>query len=169
MHYTAIAPPRCIRSYKALIAEDYEEEDMLYMKPILGELRTKAAAVEAMHTFEKELAKHMKQFKKKYAKKIGGERALTVWMRPNLGHLPNHPAETWIKKYSKDHMYNVRHMPTFPELSEKNLIFDMLHGLLNCTKVRCRHVHPTLRLHAPSTGDLLSAVASAGPDGLHFE
>lgn len=40
-------------------------------------------------------------------------------------------------------------MPTFPDLSEKNLIFDMLHGLLNCVKDQFVYLLNDLQLNNP--------------------
>ena len=61
------------------------------------------------------------------------------WCEPNLLHRSDHPAVEYIKKYSREHCFNQRGLPTFmhEKFTEDNIIFDALHGLLNTVKAQC--------------------------------
>ena len=87
---------------KHLILADYTDADGVvepYMQPILGKPRTKAESITMMKQFEIDLAAHLKAKKKHYVGKHGLA-SYKSWCKPALGHLPNHIALTWIRKYS---------------------------------------------------------------------
>jgi hypothetical protein len=69
------------------------------MQPILGKPRTKAESIAMMKQFEIDLAAHLKTKKAHYVGKHGLA-SYKSWCKPALGHLPNHIALTWIRKYS---------------------------------------------------------------------
>ena len=127
----------CTRAkfFKHLITADYSEEEIrLHLHDVLGTDRTIAGIIATMEKFEVALSAHMREKQDDYTEQLGGAKAYEAWCKKSLGHEKNHPAHAWIVTYSREFCFNIRHLPIFDYISEKNVIFDILHGLLNCVK-----------------------------------
>ena len=110
------------------------------LKRSLGETRTFKKIKEWTDELQEATLIEMERQKTYYMECVDNDKAeYESWLMPNKLHHAGHIAHKYILEYSRKHCFSTRGLPTFwtTEFDERNIIFDALHGMLNCVKKQC--------------------------------